>query len=382
MPKIKAVITDYDLITAYGKGIEPLWKGILSGQSRVDKLNRFPATASLCDNGATIPELSLQKQDSLVMQMLKIILTKDLKVVPKDAFLILATTVGEIDLLEKAVLKKTQDSKKSNLTHLLKKVKTLARIKKDGMLISCACASSSSALAEAARIIENGQNDCCLVVATDALSEFVFSGFCALMALDKDPARPFDKNRRGLSLGEAAGFILLMSQARAKKEKRTALAQVAGWGLSNDANHMTGPARDAEGLIQAIACALKKAQVLPEQIGAISSHGTGTLYNDAMELLAFKRIFKNQTVPVYSIKGGTGHTLGAAGLIETIMALKVGQEKIIPPTVGLKDVAAQAKGWVSPLAKKLKQPTIMLNNCGFGGINAVLILKNLTREKK
>jgi len=377
MPKIKAVITNYDLITAYGRGIQPLWEGILSGKSRVDKLERFSTSACLCHNGAVISGLSLLKQDSLVMQMLKMILTKDLNIIPKDAFLILATTVGEIDWLEKAVLKKTNDPKESKLTNLLKKVKPLAKIKEDGILISCACASSSTALAEAARMIENGQNDCCLVAAADAVSEFVFSGFSSLMALDKDGAKPFDKNRNGLSLGEAAGFILLMSQARAKKEKRQALAQVAGWGLTCDANHMTGPARNGEGLTQAIAGALKKANVSPGQIGVISSHGTGTLYNDAMELSAFKNIFKGRVVPVYSIKGGTGHTLGPAGLIETIMALKVRQEKIIPGTVGLKDTDAQATGWVSPLPKKLKQPTIMLNNCGFGGINAALVLKKL-----
>jgi 3-oxoacyl-[acyl-carrier-protein] synthase II len=377
VPKIKAVITNCDLITAYGKGIQPLWDGILSSQSRIEKLERFPTPSCLSHNAATIPELSLLKQDSLVMQMLKIILTKDLNIIPKDAFLILATTVGEIDLLERAVLKKTNDYKKSGLTHFLKKVKTLAKIKEDGLLISCACASSSTALAEAARMIESGKKDSCLVVAADAISEFVFSGFSALMALDKDRAKPFDKNRNGLSLGEAAGFILLMSQDRAKKEKRLTLAQVSGWGLSGDAHHMTGPSRSGEGLAQAIANALKKAAVSLNQIGAISSHGTGTLYNDAMELSAFKKIFKNNSVPVYSLKGGTGHTLGAAGLIETIMAIKVLQEKIIPPTVGLNELDDQAIGWVSPLARKLIKPTIILNNCGFGGINAALVLKNI-----
>jgi 3-oxoacyl-[acyl-carrier-protein] synthase II len=311
------------------------------------------------------------------MQMLKIILTKNIDIIPDDALLIMATTVGEIDLLEKSVLKKAGSPEESKLSNLLKKVKTLTKIKKDGLLISCACASSSTAIAEAARLIESGQNDCCLVVASDAVSEFVFSGFSSLMALDKDAAKPFDKNRSGLSLGEAAGFILLMSQARAKKEKRVPIAQVAGWGLSCDANHMTGPSRNAEGLTRAISCALKKADTPLGQIGGISSHGTGTLYNDAMELLAFKNIFKDKIVPVYSIKGGTGHILGAAGLIETIMALKVQQEKTIPGTVGLKDIDPQATGWVSPLAQRLKQSTILLNNCGFGGINAALVLKNL-----
>ena len=377
MPKIKVVITNYDLTTAYGRGIYPLWKEILSGESRVGKFQRFPTASFNCHNAAVIPGLNSGENDSLVMQMLKPVLINNLNNIPKDALLILATTVGEVDLLEKAIISKTGNAAASKLNNFLKKVKRLTALKKDSLLISCACASSSTAIAEAARSIESGQTDCCLVVAADAVSEFVYSGFSSLMALDKDKAKPFDKNRGGLSLGEAAGFIIMMSQARAKKEKREALAQVAGWGLSCDANHMTGPARNAEGLTRAIAGALKKADLTSEQIGCISSHGTGTLYNDAMELLAFKNIFKNKAVPVYSIKGGTGHTLGSAGLIETIVALKVQQEKIAPPTVGLKDPDAQALGWASPLAQKLKQSAIILNNCGFGGINAALILKDL-----
>jgi 3-oxoacyl-[acyl-carrier-protein] synthase II len=173
-----------------------------------------------------------------------------------------------------------------------------------------------------------------------------------------------------------------MSQARAKKEKRQPLSEVAGWGLSCDANHMTGPSRNAQGLIKAISCALKKAGISKSKIGGISSHGTGTLYNDAMELVAFKHIFKNKPVPVYSIKGAVGHTLGAAGVIETIVAIEAQNKKIIPPTAGLKDIDDQAQGWVAIEKRKLKQPAIMLNNCGFGGVNAVLILKTLTKEER
>ncbi len=380
MSKIKAVITDCDLITAYGRGIKPLWEGILSGKSQVSKFNRFPRQQFISQIAAIIPELSLLKSDSLVMQMLKIILTPNLKIIPKDAAFFLATTAGEIDLLEKEVLNKATLHKKNKLTDFLNKVKLLLKIKDPGMLISCACASSSSAIAEAARMIEGGEKDCILVIAADAVSEFVFSGFSALMALDKEPAKPFAKNRRGLSLGEGAGFILLMSAKRAKKEKRNVLAQVAGWGLSCDANHMTGPARNGEGLTKAIASALKKAHLTLNQIHCISGHGTGTLYNDAMELTAFKNIFKKRTIPVYSIKGGTGHTLGAAGLIETILALKVLREKTIPQTVGLKIIDPQAKNWASTSTRKLKSPLIMLNNCGFGGINTVLILKPLLKN--
>jgi 3-oxoacyl-[acyl-carrier-protein] synthase II len=309
--------------------------------------------------------------------MLKMLFSRSPGIIPKDAFLILATTAGEIDLLEHAVLNKTNQAEESRPAGLLKKVKRLSGVKTNGLLISCACASASAAIGQAAQMIENGLTDCCLVVAADAVTEFVFSGFSSLMALDKEAAKPFDKNRSGLSLGEAAGFILLMSQARAKKEKRPGLAQICGWGLSCDANHMTGPARNGQGLIQAITKALKKAGLAKDKITGISGHGTGTLYNDAMELTAFKHIFNNKPVPLYSVKGAIGHTLGAAGLIETIVAVKALQEKTVPPTIGLKDIDEQASGWAAATSRKIKPGAIMLDNCGFGGVNSVLIIKNI-----
>ena len=377
MPKVKTVITDYNLITTYGLGITPLWEGILSGQSGINKVERFSTKSFISSNAAVVPGLSYLKDTSLVIQMLKNVLNNASGIIPSDAFLILATTVGEIDLLERSVILADINATESKLGNLLNKVKNLAKIKGDGVLVSCACASSSTAIAQAARMIGSGKVDCVLVVAADAVTEFVFSGFSSLMALDRDKAKPFDKNRSGLSLGEAAGFILLMSQARAKKEKRNILAQVAGWGLSCDAHHMTGPCREASGLTMAIRKALKEAGISAQDIGGISSHGTGTLYNDAMELKAFKNVFKNLPIPAYSIKGATGHTLGAAGLIEAIVALKTQESNIVPGTVGLNEADDAAIGRISNRRQKLRKKTILSNNCGFGGINAALILKNL-----
>jgi 3-oxoacyl-[acyl-carrier-protein] synthase II len=214
-----------------------------------------------------------------------------------------------------------------------------------------------------------------LVVAADAVTEFVFSGFASLMALDPDTAKPFDKNRAGLSLGEGAGFVLLMSQARAQQEGRTILGEIAGWAVAGDANHMTGPSRDGSGLKLAIQKALQSAGLSSDDVGCISSHGTGTVYNDAMEMKAYSSIFHNRPVPLYSIKGAVGHTMGASGLIETVIALRVLEEKIIPPTVGLIDVDPEAKDWASRELRTLEKSAILLNNAGFGGVNAALVLK-------
>jgi 3-oxoacyl-[acyl-carrier-protein] synthase II len=213
-------------------------------------------------------------------------------------------------------------------------------------------------------------------VACDAVTEFVFAGFSSLMALDPDGARPFDKARKGLTVGEAAGYVLLMSEERARRESRLIAGEVAGWGMSCDANHMTGPARDGGGLVHAIGQALKKAGMDPRQVGSISAHGTGTVYNDSMEMKSFRQIFKETTVPVYSLKGSIGHTMGAAGLVEMVVALKSLEAGIIPPSAHLAQADAEAEGWVS--SKCVKAPdmrAVLSTNSGFGGVNAALVLK-------
>jgi 3-oxoacyl-[acyl-carrier-protein] synthase II len=137
---------------------------------------------------------------------------------------------------------------------------------------------------------------------------------------------------------------------------------------------MTGPSRDGSGLSLAVQKALDKAGVSFADVGCISSHGTGTAYNDSMEMKAYKSVFK-APVPIYSIKGALGHTMGAAGLVETIIALKVLTERIIPATAGLQDIDPEAENWVSTEKRALEKSIIVLNNAGFGGVNAALVLK-------
>lgn len=376
MSGLRAVIVSADMVTPYGKGTDACWNNILSGRTAISGLNRFNTKAFQSDYAATIDSLEYhQEGDSLVMQMLKPLFDKASVSIPEDAKLILATTKGEIDLLEKNILKGTGEVPDCSLTSLLKKVSALTGVKDSGAVVSAACASSSAAVARAAAMIRSKRSDCVLVVACDSVTEFVFSGFSSLMALDKFFARPFDRNRKGLSLGEAAAFVLVMSEARAKKEKREMLGEIAGWGLSDDANHMTGPSRESEGLILAVKKALKTAAADKSDIGFISAHGTGTVYNDAMEMRAFHSVFKDKKIPVYSIKGGIGHTMGAAGIIETIIAMRSLKERNIPPTVNLKDADEDARGWVSPEPRPAdKRKMALLTNAGFSGINAALVM--------
>lgn len=375
--KIKepAVVVAYDILTAYGSGIDALWQGILSNQSAIDRMDRFETKHFQSSNAAIIHDINYNKKTSLVTQMLTPLLKKVHNEIPNDAFLILATTTGEIDILERCILNNEGDPEESNLNCLLNRVKNLAGLKSSGLVVSAACASSNTAIAKAASMIRRGEHDCVLVVACDCVSEFVFSGFSSLMALDRDVARPFDKNRRGLSLGEAAGFVLLMSKKRSLKEKRKAIAEISGWGLTNDANHMTGPSRNGDGLAGAIIKALESANISTDKIGFISSHGTGTVYNDSMEMKAFKIVFNKKKVPVYSIKGGIGHTLGTAGLIETAIVIRSLKEKTVLPTINLRDIDDEASGWVSKELRTHNDTAAITVNAGFGGINAALVVK-------
>ncbi len=165
-----------------------------------------------------------------------------------------------------------------------------------------------------------------------------------------------------------------MSEEAAKKEKRDINGVVLGWGSSSDANHATGPSRDGSGLRLAVERALKKACVDSDKIDSISAHGTGTIYNDLMEIQAFKSVFKDDFKPVYSIKGATGHLLGASGLVETVVALKSMEDSLIPDSVNLVMVDEEMEGFVSKDKLECVSNLVLNTNSGFGGINSALII--------
>jgi 3-oxoacyl-[acyl-carrier-protein] synthase II len=165
-----------------------------------------------------------------------------------------------------------------------------------------------------------------------------------------------------------------MNADRARRENRNRLGTVLGWGITNDATHITAPAKSGRGLVQAVDQALKTAKRKPEEITAISAHGTGTVYNDLMELNAFRQVFGERKMPLYSIKGAIGHTLGAAGAIEVTLGLKALLSQVIPPTVGFANPENGAEGQVSPESQPVSGDYLLTTNSGFGGVNAALIL--------
>jgi 3-oxoacyl-[acyl-carrier-protein] synthase II len=370
---MRVVAVSSSMLTPYGWGTDACWDNIFAGRTAVSRLTRFDTSAFQSGYAATVGGLHYHGQESLVMQMLTVLFGKS-SPIPADADLIVATTKGEIDLLEKKILQGWAGTCEHSQAAFLEKVTLRAGVNTTGTIISAACSSSAVAVARAAAMIRSGRSDCVLVVACDSVTEFVYSGFSSLMALEKLSAMPFDKHRSGLSLGEAAAFVLLMSERRAEKEERESLGEVLGWGLSDDANHMTGPSRQSEGLILATGKALSSAGISESDIGFISAHGTGTVYNDSMEIRAFHAVFRDRK-PVYSIKGGIGHTMGAAGLVELIIAMRALREGKVPPTVNLREADSDADGWVSKVFCPLPGNTAaLMTNAGFGGINSAIVL--------
>ena len=162
--------------------------------------------------------------------------------------------------------------------------------------------------------------------------------------------------------------------AAADRPNADSLGRIVGWGIASDAHHITAPSRTGEGLILAIRQALERAGLKPSDVAAINAHGTGSVYNDAMELTAFSSIF-DSLPPFHSIKGAMGHTLGACGAIETIVGLCSLENQCIPPTVGLRTPEPGGQGRVSAQVQPFSGDYLLTTNSGFGGINAALILQ-------
>ena len=255
--------------------------------------------------------------------------------------------------------------------------------------VSVACVSGLVALQLGADLIRRGEVEEVIVAGVDLLSHFVLAGFTTLKSMEPTGCRPFDKNRVGLSLGEAACAVALrlecaglpaLSPLHAQDQKsasklahsKTRLLAAAS---SNDANHLTGPSRDGSGLALAIQRALEQARVAPAQIDFVQAHGTGTPYNDRMEALALRTVFGDHVPPFNSCKGMFGHTLGAAGILETIVCLVSAQIGLLPGTPGLTERDPEIPDSVL-LSPRPAAPRIMLKiNSGFGGTNAAVVLR-------
>lgn len=248
-----------------------------------------------------------------------------------------------------------------------------------------ACSSGASAIGDAARLIADGYADAMIAGGTEAaVTELCIAGFNAMQAIstrNEEPqkaSRPFDVDRDGFVVSEGAGIVVLEELESAQKRGARILGEIIGYGLTSDAYHMAAPPPGHEGAARCMKAALADAQIDAAQIDYINAHGTSTNLNDAYETEAIKTVFGEhaQKIPVSSTKSMTGHLLGATGALEAILSLKAINEGIIPPTINLENPDPVCDlDYVPGRARKMTIKTAMSNTFGFGGVNAVLVIK-------
>lgn len=280
---------------------------------------------------------------------------------------ILSTTKGNIELLEAEQPSHSRISLHALATLLSNEINI-----KNKIVVSNACTSGVTALILAKRQIESGHFDHAVVLGADVLTRFVISGFQSLNALSPKPCQPFDSNRAGINLGEAAAAVLVTANPEAFHS--TYKVALLGGAISNDANHISGPSKTGEELASAINQTLKQSETKKEEVDFVSAHGTGTIYNDEMEAKAFDLAGLAGT-PIHSLKGNFGHTLGAAGVLESVMCVQSLLNQIIIPSFGF-----EINGISKPLnvikeGKSRPLRTALKTSSGFGGCNAAILLQ-------
>lgn len=283
-----------------------------------------------------------------------------------NTLLLLSTTKGNIDLLEKDITNK----KSLLISTLAKKIEAYFQCKNKVQTISIACISGVAAINTATRFLQMDKYDHIVICGGDIINNFTLSGFKAFNAVADTPCKPFDKERIGVSLGEGIGTMVLST-----KEQST--IKVLDGGICNDANHISAPSRTGDGVFRAVTNAFQKHNINKENIDFISAHGTATLYNDEMEAQAFARLGLSE-VPLNSFKGFFGHTLGGAGIIESIMTVHSMLNNTLIASKGF-----ISKGTEKPLNillnnKKDKKVMLALKTAsGFGGCNAAVLFQKI-----
>ena len=258
-------------------------------------------------------------------------------------------------------------------------------LKGPNQTVVSACASATDAIGMALRVIQSGMADIMIAGGTEAsICDLPLAGFSKIRALcnEADPpqsaSRPFDKDRSGFVMGEGAGLLVLETEEHAKSRGATILGELAGYGATNDAYHVTQPAEGGAGAVSAMQLAIKDAKARPENVHYINAHGTSTPFNDKNETSAIKTVFKEhaQNLKISSTKSMTGHLLGASGGIEAIAALKALQEQIIPPTINYNTPDPECDlDYVPNTAQERKIDFVLSNTFGFGGHNAVVAMR-------
>lgn len=306
--------------------------------------------------------------EQMLLLSLKSVLDQARIIPDQRTGLIISTTKGNIDLLETHPI---IPEKRVYLSELGRTIRDFFGFKTEPLVVSNACVSGILAVSVAKRLIAGGKFDRVFITSGDILSRFTVSGFDSFQAMAGEICRPYDKNRTGINLGEAAASVLVTKNTGELSQESVV---VLGDGTCNDANHISGPSRTGEGLFRSIRSALQEAELEPQAIDYISAHGTATVYNDEMEAIAINRLGM-ESVPLNSLKGYFGHTLGASGMLETIVGMHAVRSNILIASKGYKEHGVSKPLEVIEENKQQNLNVFLKTASGFGGCNTAVIFK-------
>ncbi len=408
----RVVVTGVGVVSALGTGNEKNWSALTSGTSGIDYITRFDASSlpthiagEVKDFNAEdfIPKKEIKKMDLFIQYSLAAaeLAMKDSGLVVDEqnaerVGVLVGSGLGGLPAIEKYhEAMKDGGYKKISPFFIPMLIINLApghisiKYGAKGPNVSSvsACATGTHSIGDAFHMIARGDADAMIAGGTEAtITPLALGGFNVMRALStrnddpKTASRPFEKNRDGFVMGEGAGIVILEEYESAKKRGAKIYAEVAGYGLTGDAYHLTAPAPGGEGAARCMAMAMKNAGVAPQEVDYINAHGTSTPFNDLFETKAIKSALGDHAskVMVSSTKSMTGHALGAAGGIEAVYTLLAMERGVVPPTMNMIEPDPECNlDYVPNEARQAEVRVAMSNSLGFGGTNATLLFKKV-----
>ena len=412
MSKRKIVVTGLGVVSPVGNTVEAVWANLCEGRSGIGLITRFDTTAfpvkiagevRAFDASKYISAKEARRYDTFVhygiAAAVDAIVDAGLVVTDENAERIgvsIGSGIGGLPLIEETLHTMSQGGPRKispffvpgTIINIVPGILSIMyRIKGPNVSLVTACASSNHSIGIAARFIEYGDADVMIAGGAEAtVSPLGIGGFCAARALsvrNDDPAgasRPWDMGRDGFVLGEGAGVLVLEEIEHANRRGARIYAELAGFGMSGDAHHITAPCEDGEGAARCMRNALRNAGVSNDEVHYINAHGTSTPLGDIAETVAVKTCLGDSArrVAMSSTKSMTGHLLGAAGGIEAVISALAIRDQIAPPTINLVDPDPQCDlDYVPNSARQMKIDVALSNSFGFGGTNATLVFRRV-----
>ena len=408
---MRVVITGMGALAPNGNTVPEYWNSLVSGKSGIDHITYFDTTDFPVKIAGEIsnfnPEDHFERKEVRKLDLFSIYAlvacNEAVQMSGLDSFnfdqnragVMVGCGIGGINtLLDQHDVLNNSGARRISPFFVTKLIVNIAggqiaikwNLKGPNQTIVSACASATDAIGMALRVIQSGMADIMIAGGTEAsVCDLPLAGFSKIRALcnDAEPPQsascPFDKNRSGFVMGEGAGMLVLETEEHALSRGATILGELAGYGVTNDAYHVTQPAEGGTGAVNAMQLAIKDAKAKPKDVNYINAHGTSTPFNDKNETAAIKTVFGEHAhrLKISSSKSMTGHSLGATGAQEAIYSILMMQNSFIAPSINIDTLVEEAEGLkISQSMSEQNINAVMSNSFGFGGTNASLIFSN------